>query len=102
MKDIHATTVKWCQSRVGPLEVGMCPVYANVAVMAMSDFIDAPGVAGSTGMVCAQSKMFIDQFKGAEIDLKLIEEALPEAARNSLLEKGSMMSKVMLGATTKE
>lgn len=74
--DIKDSFITWCKKRVGPLEVGMCPTYADVAVMGVSPSVNDPSI-GDTKAVCNGMFMFISAAKQAEIDMKLIKSALP-------------------------
>jgi len=71
-----------CKKRVGPLEVGACPGYANTIIGAEAPKVNSPTM-GTAPEVCTDTYWFIGAFKQAEIDLKLTKAALPKG--NSLL-----------------
>lgn len=75
-----------CKKRVGPLEVGACPAYANTLIGAESPKVNSATVGGAPE-VCTDTYWFIVGFKAAEIDLKLTKAALPK--RSSLLSTNS-------------
>jgi len=75
-----------CKKRVSPLEVGACAGYANTFVGATAVKIDNPTVGGPVE-VCADTFWYIQQFKQAEIDMKLTLAALPKTGI-SLLNSG--------------
>jgi len=66
-----------CKLRVGPLEVGACPAYANVILGAEAAKVNSPTVGGAVE-VCTDHYWFIVAVKQAEIDLKLTKAALPK------------------------
>lgn len=76
MDDVKQSFLSWCTKRTGILEVGMCPAYSEVVVMAMAPSVNEASVGGSAE-VCTGMYWFIAASKQAEIDMKLIKEALP-------------------------
>merc|ERR1719482_1771428 len=70
--------------RVGPLEVGACPGYANTIIGAEAPKIHSTTVGGPVE-VCTDTYWFTVAFKQAEIDLKLTKASLPKAKGASLL-----------------
>lgn len=67
-----------CKKRVGILEVGACPTYAQTFVGAESPKVDKATV-GSMMEVCTDTYWWIVGFKQAEIDLKVTAAALPKS-----------------------
>jgi len=76
---VHSSFQHVCERRVGPLEAGACPTYANTLVGAVSSKVDKPTV-GSTTEVCTDLYVWLISFKQAEIDLKLTSAALPKGS----------------------
>jgi len=83
--EVEQSFINVCNKRVGPLEVGACPAYASVFYAAEAVKVDNPTV-GSPVEVCADTWGYIQQFKQAEIDMKLTLLALPKG--KSLLKTG--------------
>jgi len=81
---VHESFVKMCQMRVGPLEVGACPTYADTFVGAVAPKVDKATVGGVIE-ICTDVYWFQIMYKQAEIDLKLTQAALPKEAAASLL-----------------
>jgi len=71
-----------CKKRVGILEVGACPTYANTFMAAVAVKANDPTVGG-VPEICTDTYFWLMQFKQAEIDLKLTAASLPKG--NSLL-----------------
>jgi hypothetical protein len=81
---VYESFVAVCGKRVGPLEVGACPTYANTWAAATAAKVDQPTV-GNVVEVCTDTFWWISAFKQAEIDLKLTKAALPKGYGSSLL-----------------
>lgn len=79
---MHDSFVNACQKKVNPLEAPACPGYANTFVGAESPKVSQTSVGGPVE-VCTDAWLWIQNFKQAEIDLKLTLAALPKG--NSLL-----------------
>lgn len=80
--EAYQSFINVCHKRVGPLEVGACPAYANTIVGAVSPKVNGATVGGPIE-VCTDTYWFTVAYKTAEIDLKLTKAALPKG--NSLL-----------------
>lgn len=74
---VHDSFEKVCKRRVGVLEVGSCPAYANTFVGAVAVKVNSPTVGG-TVEVCQDTFHWLQTFKQAEVDLKLTAAALPK------------------------
>lgn len=81
---VHQSFAAVCQKRVGPLEVGACPTYANTFVGAVAPKVNNPTV-GNVVEVCTDTFWWISAFKQAEVDLKLTKAALPKGYGSALL-----------------
>lgn len=79
---VHDSFSNVCKKRVGILEVGACPTYANTFLAAVSSKVNNPTVGGAVE-VCTDTYLWNLMFKQAEIDLKVTAAALPKG--NSLL-----------------
>lgn len=92
--DVRNSFTRLCQRRVGPLEVGACPGYADLFVAAMATQVQQPAVGGIKD-ACTNAYLFIQAFKGAEVSLKLSAATLPKSAKTgaaSLLSETSELS----------
>lgn len=74
---VHDSFSKVCKKRVGILEVGACPTYANTFLGAEAAKVGQTTVGG-TVEVCTDAHFWLLGFKQAEIDLKLVAAALPK------------------------
>lgn len=80
IKDVRDSFMQWCPQRVAYLEKGACPGYADVVVMALSPTVASGQAQGGSGDVCLLMSAYIGAVKGAEMDLKLTEAALPKVS----------------------
>lgn len=82
--DVKQSFLRWCEKRVGVLEVGNCPSYADVVVMAQSPFQGQPN-QGGVSEICGNTFRFVEEVKVAEIDLKLVDAASPPSSSSASL-----------------
>jgi len=78
IRDVYDAWIAACKKRVGPLEVASCPTYADVFVAALAPAGDAPDI-GDAEAACSAVYIYISMIKTAEVDLKLLEAALPKS-----------------------
>lgn len=83
-----------CKKRVGVLEAPSCPVYANTVVGAISAKVNSPTVGGAVE-VCTDTYTWLQAFKQAEVDMKLIAAALPKG--QALLSSSQQVGAVGVG-----
>merc|ERR1719247_2210581 len=74
--DVRNSWISVCKTRVPPPEVGACVDYADFIVASMAPNVERPSV-GNTIDVCTNMYLFGKTLKQAEIDMKLLESALP-------------------------
>lgn len=77
LDDLKQAVIHWCKLRTPGDEHANCPAYGDVFVAANVHLIDKPTISGSR-QVCNNLHFFLGQMKGAEANLKLRKELLPE------------------------
>lgn len=90
--EVHASFMTACKARVGMMEAGECPRYADVFLAALAPKIDQVTV-GETKDVCTDAYFFVKSVKQAQIDLQLITVPVAHATVDVADAAGAVMLK---------